>query len=245
MPSTPTKRVKTEMNVSSVLKSYYRRSFLLSLVFSLLLSVVGACFLWQYQKLGTSIDIQDYAYVFVFIIFFGVLQWLFQKNILARLAFTKLEPATRKKPEKSAAPAPKESEADHNKRKSHEKRLFVHLFSVLQREGRLMDFFQEDLSLYEDGQIGAAVRGIHENCRKTVERYLKPEPVMSQAEGETVEIDAGFDAHAIKLVGNVVGEPPFKGVLRHRGWQLRTFALPDLSEVENPNIIAPAEVEVQ
>ena len=29
-----------------------------------------------------------------------------------------------------------------------------------------MDFLQEDLSLYEDGQIGAAVRSIHENCKK-------------------------------------------------------------------------------
>ena len=108
-----------------------------------------------------------------------------------------------------------------------------------------MDFLQEDLSLYEDGQIGAAVRSIHENCRKTVDRYLSPEPVMKHAEGETVEIDAGFDQHAVKLVGNVVGQPPFSGILRHRGWQLRSISLPKLSEAENPNLIAPAEVEIQ
>ena len=51
-----------------------------------------------------------------------------------------------------------------------------------------MDFLQEDLSRYEDDQIGAAVRSIHENCRKTVDRYLSPEPVMKASEGEPVEI---------------------------------------------------------
>ena len=120
----------------------------------------------------------------------------------------------------------------------------MHLFSVFQREGRLMDFLQEDLSPFEDGQIGAAARSIHENCKKTVDRYFSPEPVMKQAEGETVEIAAGFDQHAVKLVGNVVGQPPFTGVLRHRGWQLRAISLPKLSAAENPNIIAPAEVEI-
>lgn len=108
-----------------------------------------------------------------------------------------------------------------------------------------MDFFQEDLTLYKDEQIGAAVRQIHENCNKTITHYLSPEPVMKAAEGETVEISAGFDRHAIKLVGNVVGQPPFTGIIRHRGWQMRSIALPDLSDKENPNLIAPAEVEIQ
>ena len=106
-------------------------------------------------------------------------------------------------------------------------------------------FLQEDLSLYEDSQIGAAVRSIHENCKKTMARYLSPEPVMQQAEGDTVEIAAGFDQNAVKLVGNVVGQPPFKGIVRHRGWQLRSASLPKLSEAGNPDIIAPAEVEIQ
>ena len=129
--------------------------------------------------------------------------------------------------------------------KNKEKRLFVHLFSVLQREGRLLDFLQEDLSHYDDGQIGAAVRHIHENCKKTIAHYLRPEPVMQQAEGQTVQIAADFDRHAVKLMGNVVGEPPFTGILRHRGWQLRSISLPKLSEMENPHFIAPAEVEIQ
>ena len=192
--------------------------------------------------MGSPSNVMDYASLFIFLVFFGILQWLFQKNILANLLD---HPPDSPRIQTPASTTSQENELLRKKRKKHEQRLFMHLFCVLQREGRLMDFLQEDLSLYEDGQIGAAVRSIHENCRKTVDRYLAPEPVMKHAEGETVEIAAGFDQHAVKLVGNVVGQPPFSGILRHRGWQLRSISLPKLSEAENPNIIAPAEVEIQ
>ena len=68
---------------------------------------------------------------------------------------------------------------------------------------------------------------------------------MEAPENEQVQIPEGFDPNAIKLVGNVVGEPPFTGILRHRGWRLETIQMPELSDTENPAIIAPAEVEVQ
>ena len=230
------------MKLSFMLKSFSLRSFFQSLFFSTLLFGIVACFYWRSRDVGSPLDVMEYASLFIFLILFGILQWLFQKNILSKLMGHQPDaPRT----QKAASTIPQETEVDRKKRKKHEQRLFLHLFSVLQREGRLMDFLQEDLSLYEDGQIGAAVRSIHENCRKTVDRYLSPEPVMKHAEGETVEIDAGFDQHAVKLVGNVVGQPPFSGILRHRGWQLRSISLPKLSEAENPNLIAPAEVEIQ
>ena len=230
------------MKHDTVIRSFSLRSFFQSLFFSMLLFGILACFYWRAQDVGTPLKVVEYAPLFIFVIFFGILQWLFQKNILAKLMDRQPDAPLTHKP---AATIPRESDADRNKRHKHDQRLFVHLFSVLQREGRLMDFLQEDLSLYEDGQIGAAVRSIHENCKKTVARYLSPEPVMKHAEGETVEIAAGFDRHAVKLVGNVVGQPPFSGILRHRGWQLRSISLPKLSEAENPNLIAPAEVEIQ
>ena len=230
------------MKLSLVLKSFSLRTFFQSLFFSTLLFAVVAFFYWRSRDVGTPLNVMDYASLFVFLILFGILQWMFQKNTLSKLVASQSGPP---KVKKRSPPGPQNTEADREKRKNEEKRLFVHLFSVLQREGRLMDFLQEDLALYEDGQIGAAVRSIHENCRKTVDRYLSPEPVMKQAEGETVEIAAGFDQHAVKLVGNVVGQPPFTGILRHRGWQLRSISLPKLSEAQNPNLIAPAEVEIQ
>ena len=42
----------------------------------------------------------------------------------------------------------------------------VQMLAALQREGRLVDFLQEDLSSYEDSQIGAAVRNIHTGCKR-------------------------------------------------------------------------------
>jgi hypothetical protein len=230
------------MKQYTVMKSFSLRSFFQSLFFSTLLFGIIACFYWRSQDMGTPFNMMEYASLLVFLTLFGILQWLFQKNILSKL--TDRQPDA-PQPRKVGSTIPPETEADRKRRSKHEQRLFVHLFSVLQREGRLMDFLQEDLSLYEDDQIGAAVRSIHENCKKTIHRYLSPEPVMAHAEGETVEIVAGFDRHAVKLVGNVVGQPPFVGILRHRGWQLRSIALPKLSEAENPNLIAPAEVEIQ
>ena len=56
----------------------------------------------------------------------------------------------------------------------------------------------------------------------------------------------GFDAYEIRLTGNVTGNPPFKGALRHRGWKITNIDLPRRVEGrEEKWIIAPAEVEVK
>jgi hypothetical protein len=125
-----------------------------------------------------------------------------------------------------------------------DKRIFVHLLSALQREGRLMDFFSENLTQYQDAQIGAAVRNIHENCKKTLDKYLAPQAVLEQQEGDEITLERDFDPNSVKLIGNVTGQPPFKGTVRHRGWRARKFELPALSGHQDPAIIAPAEVEV-
>jgi hypothetical protein len=67
---------------------------------------------------------------------------------------------------------------------------------------------------------------------------------MDQAEGDEVAVPADFDPGLIKLTGNVVGKPPFKGLLRHRGWRVGKMVLPSLSGRQNAEIIAPAEVEI-
>ncbi|MCF8111995.1 MAG: DUF2760 domain-containing protein [Desulfobacteraceae bacterium] len=124
------------------------------------------------------------------------------------------------------------------------RRYYLHLLSLLQRRGRLLDFLKEDLSSYSDEQIGAAVRGIHENCAGTVEKYLAPRAIIKKQEGEEVTIDSGFDPSAIKVTGNVTGEPPFSGVLRHPGWRAGKLELPVFSDSGDPDVIFPAEVEV-
>lgn len=126
-----------------------------------------------------------------------------------------------------------------------DQRLYLQVLSVLQREGRFLDFLAEDLSPYDDSQIGAAVRNIHENCKKVVEKTLKPCAVIEMAEGEEITVEDGFDPSEIKLVGNVVGEPPFKGILRHKGWKVGRIDLPTLSGDQDPTILSPAEVELR
>lgn len=150
-------------------------------------------------------------------------------------------------PEKSTKKKLETTEISPSEKKEklrNDKRMFLHLISVLQREGRLLDFFSEDLDEYEDDQIGAAVRSIHENCKKVLDKYLTSETVLEAEEDDEIAIQPDFDPNTIKLTGNVAGDPPFKGVVRHRGWKARKLDLPTLSGDRDPNIIAPAEVEI-
>jgi hypothetical protein len=119
----------------------------------------------------------------------------------------------------------------------------LRLLAALQEEGRLVDFFTEDITPYSDEQIGAATRGIHASCRKALHSTVTVEPVMVGEEGTTVTVPAGFDPAAIRLVGDVTGTPPFTGVLRHAGWRATAVNLPRRSG-QDPKVIAPAEVEI-
>ena len=70
------------------------------------------------------------------------------------------------------------------------------------------------------------------------------EPVRSEEEGARVTLPKGFDAQAIRLTGNVVGEAPFTGTLQHGGWRATRIELPSLTEEHDVHVVAPAEVEL-
>ena len=120
----------------------------------------------------------------------------------------------------------------------------VQVLALLQRDGRLVDFLEEDVSSYPDGQLGVAVRSIHSSCRQVLERYIKLEPILSSEEDQPVTVPVGFDPEAIRLVGNVTGKPPIRGLLRHRGWRVTGVPLPSLPQGSGKTIVAPAEVEI-
>jgi hypothetical protein len=120
----------------------------------------------------------------------------------------------------------------------------LQLLSLLQREARLIDFTQENLSAYADADIGAAARVVHEGCAKVLREHFTIEPVRAEAEGSRVTLEEGFDASAVRLTGNVVGKAPFKGSLSHRGWRATGVRLPKLAEAHDANVLAPAEVEL-
>ena len=120
----------------------------------------------------------------------------------------------------------------------------LQLLGMLQRDARLVDFVFEDIAPHSDADIGAAARLVHEGCRKVLVEHFDIHPVRSEAEGSALTLDAGFDAGAIRLTGNVVGAAPYRGSLSHRGWRVAEVRLPRLTEGHDARVIAPAEVEL-
>jgi hypothetical protein len=121
----------------------------------------------------------------------------------------------------------------------------VQFLSLLQREGRLIDFVVEDLGSYSDAQIGAAARDVHAGCRRVLERYVTVESILPGREGQPVTVgqDGTIDPATFHLVGNVTGAPPFRGTLLHPGWRASRVVLPPLPTTGR-TIVAPAEIEI-
>jgi hypothetical protein len=120
----------------------------------------------------------------------------------------------------------------------------LQLLALLQRDARLIDFVGETLGAYDDAQIGAAARVVHEGCAKVLREHFSIVPVRSEAEGSAITLPVGFDAALVRLTGNVVGQAPFTGSLSHRGWRVTEVRLPKLAERHDARVLAPAEVEL-
>ena len=118
------------------------------------------------------------------------------------------------------------------------------LLGMLQREGKLVDFLQEDLTGAADADVGGAARVVHEGCRRVLRQYLVLERARPEAEGDRVTLPPGFDAQRVRLTGNVTGNPPFTGTLRHAGWVASEVKLPPLAEGLDARVLHAAEVEL-
>jgi hypothetical protein len=170
----------------------------------------------------------QYAFrAFFSLIFYGRIA----DDILAEFAAPAAAPAR-----VTPAPAPVENRVENNDRAAQ-------ILAILQRDGRLVDFLMEDLGAYSNEQVGAAVRDVHRGCRQALDKYATLAPVFEAAEGAAVTVDAGTDAARVKVVGNAAGSPPFRGVLRHRGWDATRLELPPLPATGR-SVLAPAEVEI-
>lgn len=120
----------------------------------------------------------------------------------------------------------------------------LQLLGLLQQEARFVDFVQEDIAGHSDADIGAAARIIHEGSRKVVRQYFDLQAVRPESEGSRLTLPRGYDAAAIRITGNITGEPPFSGALIHRGWRASATRLPKVAEGHDVSVIAPAEVEL-
>ena len=126
----------------------------------------------------------------------------------------------------------------------------VRLLALLQREGRLLDFFYEDITQYPDDQVGAVVRGVHESCRKALDRTVQLGPVVDGVEGTVTTLSASGvnpkDSARVKLMGNVPPDgKPASGILQHKGWQVKSLTLPPEDAATKARVLSPAEIEVE
>jgi hypothetical protein len=119
----------------------------------------------------------------------------------------------------------------------------VQVLALLQRDGRFVDFLMEDVSTYTDAQIGSAVRDVHAGCRRALDRYVTLEPILDGREGKATTVTEVNPA-TVRLIGNVTGQPPFRGTLLHRGWRAPRVDLPPLGAGATRRVVAQAEVEV-
>jgi hypothetical protein len=120
----------------------------------------------------------------------------------------------------------------------------LQLLALLQQEGRLIDFLEQDVASFSDADVGSAARVVHDGCRRALRAHAKLLPVRTEEEGARVTLAAGFSPDEIKLTGNVVGDAPFTGVLRHRGWRVTELVLPTAVRSYDARVLAPAEVEL-
>jgi Domain of unknown function (DUF2760) len=120
----------------------------------------------------------------------------------------------------------------------------MQLLALLQREGRLVDFVQQDITAFSDSDVGVAARVVHEGCKKALGGCATLAPLRAEEEGTRVTVAAGFDPDELKLTGNGQGNPPYTGTLRHRGWRLTDLHLPTSVRAHDATVVAPAEIEL-
>ena len=176
---------------------------------------------------------------FAYVCFFRV---LFDGLFAARAFRARLPEAPAPAKALTAAPAAPVAAPLPSKEASLEPAL--QLLALLQREGRFVDFLEEDVATFSDADVGSAARVVHEGCRKALRAHGRLEPVRTEAEGAKITVAAGTSPAEVKLVGNVAGNPPFTGVLRHRGWKMHDLSLPTAIAGHDARVVAPAEVEL-
>jgi len=138
------------------------------------------------------------------------------------------EPKTESKPVVAKAPARSDA---------------ITLLSALQREARLVDLIQEDLSAYSDAQVGAATRPCLQSCASTLSRLFSLASVSDAGEGATV--DLGDQNGGSPARYQWIGEgSSTAGKLVHQGWQATEVNLPTWTgDDADANVIAPAQLQ--
>ena len=143
------------------------------------------------------------------------------------------------------APAPKPAQPEAKTPEVKTSDGAVQMLGILQRDARLVDLLMEDVSGADDEQIGAAFRSVQEQCRQSLEKYVRLAPVIDGVEGSYTKLESN-DPATVKLLGNVPAKGKAQGgILRHKGWRAERVELPRLAASQKADVIAPAEVEIE
>ena len=86
---------------------------------------------------------------------------------------------------------------------------------------------------------------MHQKASAALKKHVALEPIRGEEEDAVVTIPTGFDPSAVRLIGEVTGQPPFTGRLIHPGWKVTKLDVPKLPEGADGMILAPAEVELK
>jgi Domain of unknown function (DUF2760) len=123
----------------------------------------------------------------------------------------------------------------------------IGFLAILQEKGRLVDFLMDDITAYDDAQVGAAARVVHQGCKAVLQEHFRIRPIRGENEGSIVRVAPGYAADEYRLIGKIRGDAPFSGALVHRGWKAESVELPRVLRISADRLptIAPAEVELQ
>jgi len=123
----------------------------------------------------------------------------------------------------------------------------VSFLATFQERGRLIDFLMDDITTYDDAQVGAAARVVHQGCKAALQEHFEIRPLREEREGSSVTITEGYPADEYRLIGKISGPGPFSGTLVHHGWKADSVKLPRLVRIDPDRLpaIAPAEIELK
>ena len=125
----------------------------------------------------------------------------------------------------------------------------IRFLSLLQEQGRFLDFVMDRVDQFPDDQVGAAARVVHGGCSQVMEEYFEILPVRQEKEGSDVQLDEHTPTALYRLVGKA-GNPPWNGRLLHKGWKAQKVTLPSGIDSEGGKpgsdemVIVPAQIEL-
>lgn len=126
----------------------------------------------------------------------------------------------------------------------------VQLLSVLQKQGRLIDFLMEDIGEVEDEQVASAARVVHSGCQDVLHKYFSILPIRNESEGQGLQVFEEEVDKSIELQGDCDPKQKSTAILLHKGWKNENVQLPTLTKekqkllIDN-QILYPAQAEIR